>query len=560
MLRAELARLLVQGRAADAVVGRRAGAAPVRWAAWQLEAARWQAAFAADPAARFALWLDTDTLSFAAALFGAWHAGKTIVLPGDALPATVAHLQSQGLRLAGAVPGGLQAAAETTHKWQPLDPQAVQLVVHTSGSTGAPAALPKRLDQLFSEVDALESAFGGRIGAAEVLATVSHQHVYGLLFRVLWPLAAGRVIHAQRIEHLESLDDELREAGLLVSSPAHLKRLPPLRPDARLRAVFSSGGPLPDAAVPESLERLGHAPIEVFGSSETGGIAWRQGEHAAAHWQALPGVQWRIEDQRLQVQSAHLDQAGWQATLDRAEPIDGGFTLLGRADRILKIEEKRVSLAAIEQILMGSACFDDLRVFALPAAGLAREQLAVVAQPNEAAWQCIDAEGKKAFVEQLRSLLRPSLDAPSLPRRWRFVSQLPANAQSKVTQAALLALFDPRRPQPRVTSRTPERAELRFTIEPGLPQLRGHFPEAPIVPGVAQLEWAVLYGRELFAPAASFKGAEALKFQRVIAPGSVLTLTLDWRADAGRLGFSYDSASGRHASGRVLFETAASSC
>ncbi len=559
MPRAELARLLVQGRPADAIVGRR-GSAPVRWAEWQLEAARWQAAFAADPAPRFALWLDADTVSFAAALFGAWHAGKTVVLPGDALPATVAHLQAQGLRLAGALPGGLQAAAEGVGKWRPLDPHAAQLVVHTSGSTGAPTALAKRLDQLFSEVHALESAFGERLGAAEVLATVSHQHVYGLLFRVLWPLARGRVIHAQRIEHLEGLGAALGEAGLLVSSPAHLKRLPPLQPDARLRAVFSSGGPLPDAAVPEARERLGHAPIEVFGSSETGGIAWRQGEHDAVHWQALPGVQWRIEDEVLQVQSAHLDEPGWQATLDRAESVESGFRLLGRADRILKIEEKRVSLAAIEQALMESACFDDLRVFALPATGLAREQLAVVAQPNEQAWQRIEQEGKKAFVEALRGGLRQSLDAPSLPRRWRFVSALPANAQSKVTLAALLALFDPRRPQPRVTSRTSERAELRFAIEPGLPQLRGHFPTAPIVPGVAQLEWAVLYGRELFAPGASFKGAEALKFQRVIPPGTQITLTLDWRADAGRLGFSYDSASGRHASGRILFETAVSSC
>ena len=28
----------------------------------------------------------------------------------------------------------------------------------------------------------------------DIVATVSHQHIYGLLFKVLWPLAAGRAI------------------------------------------------------------------------------------------------------------------------------------------------------------------------------------------------------------------------------------------------------------------------------------------------------------------------------------------------------------------------------
>ena len=552
------ARLLAEGRPADAYVGRRDGAL-VRWAAWQAEAASWCAAFAALPAERIALRIETDTLSFAAALFGAWHAGKTVVLPGDALPATVAHLQLQDLALAGELPGGLQAmAARTVPSWPPLDPRAVQLVLHTSGSTGAPSAVPKRLDQLFSEVAALEEAFGAQLGPAEVLATVSHQHVYGLLFRVLWPLASGRLIHARRIEHLESLGDALAaaERGLLVASPAHLKRLPPLQADARLCAVFSSGGPLPDAAVPQAQARLGHAPVEVFGSSETGGIAWRQRGDGATRWRALPGVQWRLSDEQLEVRSAHLEQAQWFLTADRAAPTaDGGFELLGRADRILKIEEKRVSLAAVEQALLQTGVLEELRVLALPADGLAREQLAVVARPTDAGWLQIEAQGKKAFVESLRTTLRASLDAPSLPRRWRFVSALPSNAQGKTTQAALLALFDPRRPQVRVLAQSPDGAELRFAVDAALPQLRGHFPGAPIAPGVAQLEWAVLLGRELFAPMAAFAGAEALKFQQVIPPGTVLTLTLDWRP--GRLGFAYASSQGRHASGRILFDEGA---
>ncbi len=46
----------------------------------------------------------------------------------------------------------------------------------------------------------------------------------------------------------------------------------------RLRAIFSSGGPLPFEVAQESKRLLGPVPIEVYGSSETGGIAWRSSD------------------------------------------------------------------------------------------------------------------------------------------------------------------------------------------------------------------------------------------------------------------------------------------
>ena len=63
-------------------------------ATFHREFVRWHAAFGAAPGARFALHFE-DATRFAAALFGAWHAGKTVVLPGDALSGTQARLQPQ---------------------------------------------------------------------------------------------------------------------------------------------------------------------------------------------------------------------------------------------------------------------------------------------------------------------------------------------------------------------------------------------------------------------------------------------------------------------------------
>ena len=102
---------------------------------------------------------------------------------------------------------------------------------------------------------------------------------------------------------------------VLVSSPAHLQRLPenPGWSEARqrLRAVFSSGGPLTLKVAQEAERLLGSVPIEVYGSSETGGIAWRQQRAKIDEaWSPFPGVTWRIDPQDgvLEVRSPNLPE------------------------------------------------------------------------------------------------------------------------------------------------------------------------------------------------------------------------------------------------------------
>ena len=121
---------------------------------------RWRTAFAASPAHAWALHFE-DAACFAAALYGAWHAGKTVVLPGDALAGTQARLQGRVDGFAGDWPQAtLTAPADdvSATPLQPLDAEAARLVVFTSGSTGEPVAIEKRLRQLDAEVHALEAA------------------------------------------------------------------------------------------------------------------------------------------------------------------------------------------------------------------------------------------------------------------------------------------------------------------------------------------------------------------------------------------------------------------
>ena len=558
--------LLLQAAHAGRGVGELDGAA-LDHSGLLARASRWQAAFAAAEGRDWALYFD-DSLAFAAALLGAWSAGKRVHLPGDDLPGTLQALRPHVDGFAGdldprwkplvAAPPTDVPATDVPPAGVVLDPHACRLVVFTSGSTGQPAAIEKRLDQLGSEVEALQRAFGELLAGARVHGTVSHQHIYGLLFRVLWPLAAGRLIEPRRFFHEDLVAALAAAPSVLVATPAHLKRLPPQLDWAsargQLRAVFSSGGPLPAQAAAEVREALGTAPIEVLGSSETGGIAWRRCDDAAPPWQPLPGVRWRIDDGQLAVASAHLPDAGWWRSEDRAEAgPDGGFRLLGRADRIVKIEERRVSLDALEQALRGDAGVAEAHVLVLPGA---REQLAAVIVPRDPALARAGDAERRAFIGRLTARLAQGHDAVTRPRRWRLVATMPVNAQGKPTRALLQALFQNALPTPHWLAREATTARVELVLAPGLVAFEGHFPGVAVLPGVAQVDWAIQLAREVFELPPRFLRMDALKFHHVARPHDVLQLQLDWDPLRRVLGFRFSSDHGIHASGKVLFANA----
>src|SRR5690606_818515 len=98
---------------------------------------------------------------------------------------------------------------------------------------------------------------------------------------------------------------------------------------------------------------------EIYGSSETGAIAWRQSD---SQWLPLPKVQISTSaNGALSVQAPWIAAAD-EPTADAAQLHDNGFILLGRLDRVIKIEEKRVSLPMIENTLAGHPCVVEARV------------------------------------------------------------------------------------------------------------------------------------------------------------------------------------------------------
>ena len=200
----------------------------------------------------------------------------------------------------------------------------------------------------------------------------------------------------------------------------------------------------------------------------------------------------------------------------------------------------------------------EARVILCPEAQGERQSLAAFAVPSEAG-RAVLREGKMALNRRLREQLAGMVEAVALPRRWRYLDQMPANALGKTTHAQLLALLGsaadarPREPGVTVLDNDGARVLLSLHVPATLFYFDGHFRQAPVLPGVVQVDWAILFGRRHFALAPMFQGIHALKFQQVIAPEVPLFLELKLDAGNGSLHFRYFSDAGPHAGGRILF-------
>lgn len=499
-----------------------------------------------------------DAGELAIALYAAWIAGAEAVLPADNLAHSRERLAAQIDAWIGDQPGDLLLTELDGPAVIPteLDLDACRLVLSTSGSTGEPKLIGKTLRQLSNEVQVLENLWGTELGDARVLGSVAAQHIYGLLFRVLWPLSAGRAFLRRQIAFPEDLQrhslDQPRFAW--VGSPALLKRMgdnldwPALRPVVR---VFSSGGPLPAEAGELLQERLGQAPTEIYGSSETGGIAWRQGGQL---WQPFDGVTLSQDEQgALRIESTYLPPGETEQTADAARLCaDGRFELLGRLDRIVKLEEKRISLPQLEAALAKHPFVSEARL------GVVQENrasLGALVALSDAGLHALRNGGRRALTQRLREHLAGHCEALALPRRWRLLRRLPGNAQGKLPQSLVDELLHaPRSREPDVLTHNAVDGEQHFQLEIplDLAHFPGHFPQAPVLPGVVQVQWAQQLGRQVFDLPPRFGGMEVLKFQQLLRPGDICQLALRWDAGRGKLYFAFTRGEAACSSGRIL--------
>lgn len=520
--------------------------------------------FSEQKSSRYALYYE-EAYPFCVNLFALLHCNKDVWIAGNNKIATAERLIEQGCQLAGEWSGLdllLPKNEGTTEKLEALNLDA-ELTIFTSGSNGEAKAIKKSLRQLQNEVEILEQQWGGLLGQAQVLATVSHQHIYGLLFRVLWPLASGRCFHSQMYLSPEALLKAAKNnTAVWIASPAQLKRLDEMAPwddIAMLRVIFSSGGALLMEAATQINQCCGHKVIEVYGSSETGGVAWRQSVSDEL-WTVFDGITIKRDiggGQRLF--SPFLSDPAGHILDDKIEfHENGSFLLLGRIDRIVKVEEKRLSLDELEAFLNDSEWVQQSHTFLIPSdlSAKKRDKIASVLVLTNSGNEYLQQQGRAALIKQLRKRLSLGFESVVLPRKWMFIESLPLTTQGKIDHQLLMQLVSldtTRFPQIQGCNISVDSVLLQFCVQPEIIYFSGHFPGLPILPGVAQIAWVERFGKIFFNIDQPFLRMEVIKFKKKITPGKIIQMQLNWKVNNNKLYFEFISSSDSHSSGRIVY-------
>ncbi|MBT9242804.1 AMP-binding protein [Vibrio splendidus] len=441
-----LSELLSQNRSPDSIVCFDDNS-EITWQTFNDDLSRLVHLLFSSPFQRVAI-CTQDSYLFSVAFLACAVSEKHIILPGNYQPCALAELSehfdcllvddsigevevSDVRNIQTLLNSNTEAQKPLTDNLPDIDLAAIQLTLFTSGSSGTPKAINKTLEHLDIEIAQLDKNWGDSLKGNRVHSTVSHQHIYGLLFRVLWPLCSGVPFARHNLEYPEQILSHANKQSMLISSPALLKRLKHETKSAQLAGVFSSGGPLPTESAHQSRSLLGHLPIEVFGSTETGGIAFRQQESAQTPWQLFDCIEASLNSENcIKLLSPYIDKNNWYQTADECEMVSSNqFILKGRTDRVIKIEEKRVSLVEVEKRLEQLPWVSECVV--IPFEEPERLILASVLVLSDQGQAKLATMSKGKFWLMLRSELRKWLEPIAIPRKYRVVDEIPLNSQGK---------------------------------------------------------------------------------------------------------------------------------
>ena len=408
---------------------------------------------------------------------------------------------------------------------------------HTSGSTAAPKTIVKTFASLAKEVAFHRARLSDVLACKPVfLSTVEPHHMYGRLWRVMLPRAAGCVVDPEVILTPESLLEKMRAAErvFLVTTPSFLARFAEYADqyDVPQNVVeLTTSGALLTADVAAAARRVfGRAPLEIFGSTETGGVASRRQEKGDEAWTVFDPVKvWADASGRLVV-SSPFSCARRFTMGDGVVFVSEGrdtprFRLCGRMDRMVKIAEQRVSLPEMEATM---CLLPDVAEAALGVVeGAYGPALGAVIVPRKG-WTDLKTLGKRACARALRAQCLSLFPKGAVPRKFRFVRELPRNVQGKVQASAIKEILASQMTEPFTENeeRTATTYVADLTFDRDAAYFQGHFPGFPVLPGVVQLGTAHRLAEAFIGRARTLRTVKKVKFSHVIQPGETVHFSL----------------------------------
>ena len=326
---------------------------------------------------------------------------------------------------------------------QAVEIDETMLYLFTSGSTGQPKLIKKTYFNIHTEIKYLLQLL--EVTSDNLfLPLVPSFHIYGLLFEVLLPLAAcARIRLDIPFSPLSIIEDGLlKNANYLIGNPTIYLGMREFIRDfthkdfSHIKYLVSSTMALDSEAVMDFKQKVNINILELYGSTETGGIAYRK-YYNNKSWKFFPYVKWQITepDQVLELKSPCLSEMegskpDWYNTRDVIKIADD-FDILGRVNQIIKVGGNRVSALEVENIIRKVPVVIDAVVIGTKTPDLRGETMA--------AYIVCKTRDNDVNLTRVKEFCRQNLPEFKIPKIYRIVDSIPRGTNSKVLYKKLIS-------------------------------------------------------------------------------------------------------------------------
>jgi len=359
----------------------------------------------------------------------------------------------------------------TASEWG-MDPEAIAVLLFTSGTTGTPKAAVLRHKHLVSYIlTSVEFASADEDEAA--LVCVPPYHIAGIAAVLSSVYAGRRVVQLANFDAERWLELARREqitTAFVV--PTMLTRIVEALGNASvadlpaLKSIAYGGGKMPLAVIERAMQLFPETDFtNAYGLTETSStiavLGPQDHRKAAASTDALgrkrlvsvgqplPGIELEIRDDagnpvaagergeiyvrgeqvsgEYEGRGSVVDSAGWFATRDAGSMDGEGYLFLeGRADDVIVRGGENLSPGEIEDQLLEHAAVRDAAVVGIPSEQWGEAvAAAIVVAPDQTA-------GNEAIAAELRDWVKQHLRSSRVPERIEFLTELPYNETGKL--------------------------------------------------------------------------------------------------------------------------------
>ena len=538
----------------------------VRFGSYMRDVAKYANHFSKIPESQVVIYIPENLYLFYVCFMAALQAGKDIILPAllteqnakPLLDATRFLITDKFSSFDGFDIVNLDC--EDNANWQFCDMNERILYFFTSGSTGTPKRIKKQFKMLAAEV-----AFHGNAQKhlieqnPVVIASVAPYHMYGLLWRFLFPLANGIASDLDIIFTPEELQNKqsLYAKVLFATTPSFLDGITRYQNQYSFKnncvGIYSSGSLLQTKTSMDAYQMFGVSPFEIFGSTETGGVAGRQ-QKDGPEWTIFPPVTVSLtENSELLIESDFSCSNPYLMSDIVQKTSDNTFLLKGRGDRMVKIAEERVSLPEMEEKLCEYKYIDKSYVNAVNSKD--RNIVCAVITLNDDGKNYIIEKGRHQFIKELKQFLINYFPNVVLPRKIRIVNTIPVNTQGKYIKSDIAAMFESSVAEPIMQNITKTDTEFiaDLTFLKDSSYFNGHFPEHPILPGVIQMHFVLCFIKQYFNKEANDYHILKLKFSNLILPDTPVHFELK-RDTENEFAFNYSDGNKKYSCGKIVIK------